>query len=107
MRLLHYGYQSGANKEKMSRNISILRRWVEREPNTIYGNFKLGMNLCHQGGISEGLYFLGHSFSLLGKEANINSYPFARQLVGEYYKNLMESGKAERAEEVKREIANW
>ena len=105
--LLHFGYQAGINRDKIKRNIAILRKWVAEEPDNIYGVFKLGNNLCHQGMVSEGEFFLARAFGLLDQAPNKNTYPFASQLVGEYYKILIENGNSPRAEAVKQTIASW
>ncbi|MBF0456109.1 MAG: glycosyltransferase [Magnetococcales bacterium] len=107
IKLLHYGYQAGVNQEKIARNVAILRRWVEGEPETIYGTFKLGINLVHQGLAEEGVTYLERAFFLLDKAKNKRSYPFAQQLVNEYYKALLQSGRKSRADEVKQRISTW
>ncbi|MBF0417906.1 MAG: glycosyltransferase family 2 protein, partial [Magnetococcales bacterium] len=43
--LHHHGYSAGLNKEKIRRNVQILRKWVTEDPGTVYGRYKLGMNL--------------------------------------------------------------
>ena len=105
--LQHYGYQAGANKQKLGRNLAILRKWVEREPNTIYGCFKLGMNLHHRGNCREGLFFLERAFSLLSQTANKKSYPFLEDLVISYYQSLRENGLKEKALNVQKQIMTW
>jgi glycosyltransferase involved in cell wall biosynthesis len=107
VRLLHYGYQAGVNREKLSRNMAILQKWVEEEPNHIYAAFKLGINLCHRGAGGRGLALLKRAFFLMDKEKDKKSYPFAQQLVQEYYKNLLQSGQESQAEAVKKRIASW
>ncbi|MBF0448259.1 MAG: glycosyltransferase [Magnetococcales bacterium] len=107
IRLLHYGYQAGINQEKIARNIEILRQWVHSEPNTLYGTFKLGSNLCHRGEIEEGLFFLARAFSLLDEQENRGSYPFGQQLINEYCKQLIQTGQNQQAQQVKERVDSW
>ncbi|MBF0626409.1 MAG: glycosyltransferase [Magnetococcales bacterium] len=107
LRLTHYGYQQDANKEKMRRNIKILREWLSRESDNIFGNYKLGMNLHHQGNISEGLYFMGRAFDLVNAVADKRSYPFLEQMVPFYFQGLLEEGRREEAMDVKASVARW
>ncbi|MBF0422824.1 MAG: glycosyltransferase [Magnetococcales bacterium] len=107
VRLLHLGYQEGENREKLWRNIGILRTWLGREPDNLFGSYKLGTNLFHLGAVSEGLYFLRRAFDLLDKETDRNSWPFAEKLVEEYFRALLQSGQRDQAEEVRKKIAGW
>ncbi|MBF0109365.1 MAG: glycosyltransferase [Magnetococcales bacterium] len=107
VRLLHLGYRGGMNREKMRRNVAILRSWLEREPDSIFGCYKLGINLRHLGAGSEGLYYLQRGFDLLDRQTDRGSWPFAEKLVAEYFRALLAGGFKDRAEEVKRRIAAW
>lgn len=105
--LRHYGYQTGINQEKLRRNVGILRKWVQREPDNVYGCFKLGANLRHLGSNREGLFFLEKAFSLLSRETDRGSYPFLESLVTTYYQSLLENGLQDKALEVKEQLRTW
>lgn len=107
IRLLHYGYQAGANKKKLLRNIAILRKWVDREPENIYGCYKLGMNLDHVGMSREGIYFLERAFTLWSVVENKGSYPFWETLITSYIKGLASHGMVEKVQEVQNLIRSW
>ncbi|MBF0145909.1 MAG: glycosyltransferase [Magnetococcales bacterium] len=107
IRLRHLGYRGGMNRDKLKRNIAILRSWLEREPDNLFGCYKLGINLRHLGAASEGLFFLQKGFDLLDREIHRQTWPFAEKLVGEYFRALLEQGFKEKAEEVKRRVTLW
>ncbi len=103
----HHGYKSGKNEEKYKRNISIMRKWVKKEPDNLYGLYKLGMNLYSNRDIREGLYFLGNAFSLLNRSNDKWTYPFASKLVTSYYKALLDSNQQEKAETIIKMVVAW
>lgn len=105
--LRHHGFKSGNNNEKYKRNISIMRKWVKREPDNLFGTYKLGMNLYNNRDIQEGLHFLDNAFSLLNRSNDKWSYPFASKLVTSYYKALLDNNLQERAETVNEIVATW
>lgn len=105
--LRHYGYQAGVNKEKLGRNMAILRKWVQQEPENVYGCFKLGANLRHRGSGREGLFFLERAFNLLSQATDKNSYPFLENLVSTYYQSLLENGMQEKAMELRKQLGSW
>lgn len=107
VRLLHLGYRGGENREKIRRNIAILRAWLAREPGNLFGCYKLGINLRHVGSVSEGLFFLQRGFELLDQEPNRSVWPFAEKLVGEYYRALLEDGHRGKAVEVRKRVEGW
>lgn len=107
VRLQHYGYQAGSNKEKLARNMTILRKWVEKEPTNIYACFKLGTNLRHRGNSREGLFFLEKSFTLIAQAKDKTSYPFLNNLLTTYYQALLENGLQQKASEMKQTLMSW
>ncbi|MBF0152482.1 MAG: glycosyltransferase [Magnetococcales bacterium] len=107
LRLTHFGYQQDSNKEKLKRNIAILRAWMEREPDHIFGNYKLGMNLHYRGNISEGLFFLGRAFELICREEDKSSYPFLKTMIPFYINELIEDGRVAEARAVREQVLGW
>lgn len=107
LRLIHHGYSSGVNKEKIRRNVAILRHWVEREPETIYGRYKLGMNLRFLGLVSEGLYHLETAFALACKDADRNSLTFLEELITSCCRAYQESGEPQKVVAMQQAIAQW
>ncbi|MBF0177215.1 MAG: glycosyltransferase [Magnetococcales bacterium] len=107
LRLTHFGYKQDANKEKLKRNIAILRAWVDREPDHVFGNYKLGMNLHHRGNVSEGLFFVGRAFELICKETDKTSYPFLKTMIPFYINELIEDGRIADARTVREKVLSW
>ena len=107
VRLRHYGYQSGHNREKIKRNIAILRRWTDRQPGHVYACYKLGTNLRHLGSHSEGLFFLRRAFAQLSEATDKGSYPYLNDLVTVYCTALMEAGKQDEAKKMIEEVKAW
>ncbi|MBF0342363.1 MAG: glycosyltransferase [Magnetococcales bacterium] len=105
--LTHHGYSAGVNKEKIRRNISILRQWLDREPGSVYGRYKLGMNLRFLGFHSEGVYHLEQALDLADKDADRNSLTFLEELITTLYRACLEEGSEARAERVKQIISHW
>ncbi|MBF0426006.1 MAG: glycosyltransferase family 2 protein [Magnetococcales bacterium] len=105
--LTHYGYRRDANKDKLKRNIAILRAWMEREPDHIFGNYKLGMNLHYRGNVSEGLFFLGRAFELICRERDKASYPFLKTMIPFYVNGLIEDGRVAEARAVREKVLSW
>lgn len=105
--LRHLGYQEGLNREKLRRNIAILRDWLVREPDSLFGCYKLGINLRHLGASSEGMYYLQRGFELLDRETDRESWTFAPKLVEEYFRALLDNGYHDKAQEVRQKIASW
>ncbi|MBF0416210.1 MAG: glycosyltransferase family 2 protein [Magnetococcales bacterium] len=107
VRLRHLGYREGVNREKIRRNITILRSWLEREPDDLFGCYKLGINLRHVGASREGMYYLQRGFELLDRETDRGSWPFAEKLVEEYFQALLDNGLLDKAREVRQKIIGW
>ncbi|MBF0138696.1 MAG: glycosyltransferase family 2 protein [Magnetococcales bacterium] len=107
VRLRHLGYREGVNREKIRRNITILRSWLEREPDDLFGCYKLGINLRHVGASREGMYYLQRGFELLDRETDRGSWPFAEKLVEEYFQALLDNGLLDKAREVRQKIVGW
>lgn len=105
--LRHYGYQTGINKAKLSRNMAILRKWVQQEPNHIYASFKLGANLRQRGHNREGLFFLEKAYALLSQAEDKGSYPFLNNLLTNYHQALIDHGMQEKALEMQQNILTW
>ncbi len=107
IRFKHHGYNSGSNEEKYKRNISIMKKWVKKEPNNLYGLYKLGMNLYSNRDIQDGLYYLGNAFSLLNRSNDKWSYLFAYKLITSYYKALLDNNQQEKAETIMQMVIAW
>ncbi|MBF0179010.1 MAG: glycosyltransferase [Magnetococcales bacterium] len=107
VRLIHHGYGAGLNKEKIRRNVAILRDWIDREPDTVYGRYKLGMNLRFLGMASEGLYHLEQAVALAGGDADRTSLPFLEELLAACFQGLLEAGHGERAAALRRTVEGW
>ncbi|MBF0186334.1 MAG: glycosyltransferase family 2 protein [Magnetococcales bacterium] len=107
LRLRHHGYSSGDTKGKMERNIRILKRWVEQDPNTLFGHHKLGMNLSHTGQSKEALHHLEHAFELANNESDKGSIAILGDLLHTYLTLLLEQGMTDRAEAVKKTVESW
>ncbi|MBF0271798.1 MAG: glycosyltransferase family 2 protein [Magnetococcales bacterium] len=107
LHLVHHGYSAGLNPEKIRRNVAILRQWVAREPNTVYGRYKLGMNLRFLGLASEGLYHLELAVELADKDADRDSLTFLEELIPTAYRASLEAGRPEKAEHIKRIVSAW
>ncbi|MGN7611494.1 glycosyltransferase family 2 protein [Magnetococcales bacterium HHB-1] len=105
--LRHHGYQKGDNRDKFMRNLRILRLWVERAPDSIYGNYKLGANLQHLGAVGESIFFLGRAFDLMEKSTDKGSYPFLENLITSYYTVLVQGQRLDEAEAVKQRVGQW
>ncbi len=95
--LRHYGYDGTSTKAKLNRNIAILRRWVEQEP-TLFGRYKLGINLLHMGRRTEALVHLGNAFADLTTSPDPGSYPFRFELARQYHKALQSAGRNNEAQ---------
>lgn len=105
--LQHYGYQAGANREKIKRNVAILRHWSQREPQNIYCSFKLGANLRHFGSNREGLFFLEKAFTLMDNAPDRDTFPFLEELVTVYFQALMENGLSQKAQTLRTTVLAW
>ncbi|MEO5345291.1 MAG: glycosyltransferase [Magnetococcus sp. YQC-9] len=105
--LLHHGYSSGVNKEKIRRNVRILRKWVEADAGTIYGRYKLGMNLRFLGFVSEGFFHLDQALDLADKDTDRNTLTFLDVLVAESYRSCLEAGLTDKAERIKQMVSRW
>ncbi len=107
VRLTHHGYSSGVNKEKIRRNVAILRHWVAEQPGTVYGRYKLGMNLRFLGLMSEGLYHLEQAFLLACEDRDRNSLTFLEELITACYQAHLEAGNQEKADALKQAVGQW
>lgn len=100
--LRHHGYSQGTNPEKLSRNMEILRRWVEREPDNVFALYKYGANLLHTGDPPGALHHLERACGLLEGRSDRFTYPFLPQLVATTRVLLEEAGRPDRAARVER-----
>ncbi len=107
VRLLHHGYRGDGNRDKIKRNVAILRQWVERSPGNVYACYKLGTNLRHLGSHSEGLYFLQRAYAGLAQTPDKGSYAFLPELVTIYCRALMEAGRRADAQQVIKDMKGW
>ncbi|MEO5331964.1 MAG: glycosyltransferase, partial [Magnetococcus sp. YQC-5] len=107
LRLIHHGYSTGINKEKIRRNVAILRQWIAAEPHNVYGRYKLGMNLRHLGLSTEGLYHLEQAFMLADQDTDRNSLTFLEELISSCYQAYLVAGEQEKAEAMKQTIRQW
>ncbi|MBF0427667.1 MAG: glycosyltransferase family 2 protein [Magnetococcales bacterium] len=107
VRLVHHGYASGFNKQKIQRNVTILRQWITNDPDSVYGRYKLGMNLRFLGLASEGLFHLGEAIALADKDADRNSLTFLEELVATCFQAYMEAGQQDKAEQLKQIVGQW
>ncbi|MBF0190373.1 MAG: glycosyltransferase family 2 protein [Magnetococcales bacterium] len=105
--LVHHGYSAGLNPEKIRRNVAILRQWVARDPGTVYGQYKLGMNLRFLGSTSEGLYHLEQAVALADRDPDRDSLTFLEELIPAAYRASLEAGLPEKAETIKRIVSAW
>ena len=77
----HYGYASSdRNHEKLSRNLKILRRWIQEHPDEPFAWYKLGMTLK---AVSSAEYtaYLFRSFEILLVREDRNSFAFRFELL--------------------------
>lgn len=107
VRLQHLGYQEGHNKQKIRRNINILKKWIEKEPQNMFCCYKLGINLNYIGSSIEGLHYLERAFSLMDQSAHKGTYPFLGTLVATYHEALLTQGETAKASEVQNKVQNW
>ncbi|MBF0626619.1 MAG: glycosyltransferase family 2 protein [Magnetococcales bacterium] len=107
LRLIHHGYSAGLNQEKIRRNVAILRQWVANDPATVFGRYKLGINLRFLGFASEGLYHLEQALHLADQESDRNSLTFLEELVANCFRACLEAGATDKAETVKRIVSAW
>ncbi|MBF0158685.1 MAG: glycosyltransferase family 2 protein [Magnetococcales bacterium] len=107
VRLIHHGYSSGDNRTKLERNMDILRRWVDREPDNLYACYKLGMNLYFRQQMEQSLPLLQRAFQLLDQATDRHSYPFLNPLVSHYLDLLQQQGDTEQLAQAKARIALW
>jgi glycosyltransferase involved in cell wall biosynthesis len=77
----HDGYASSErNREKLSRNLRILKRWIELSPDEPFAWYKLGMTLKAVSA-DESVACLFRSFELLLSRDDRNSFAFRFELV--------------------------
>ncbi|NGZ07583.1 MAG: glycosyltransferase family 2 protein [Magnetococcales bacterium] len=107
LRLIHHGYSAGLNKEKIRRNVAILHKWVARDPHTIYGRYKLGMNLRFLGQERAGAEYLEQALRLADQDPDRSSLTFLVELVNTCYRIFQESGAVEQVEQLKRMVGTW
>ncbi|MBF0164295.1 MAG: glycosyltransferase family 2 protein [Magnetococcales bacterium] len=105
--LVHHGYSAGLNKEKIRRNVRILRKWVADDPGTVYGRYKLGMNLRFLGFATEGLFHLEQAIELADKDTDRGSLTFLEELVTNGYRACVEAGLPDKAERIKQTVSAW
>lgn len=107
IKMYHYGYLNSSikDKNKRSRNITLLKGQIEKNPNDIYAYFNLGNEYCAQGKAEDGLkcYYksyqefnpnMGYSFVLLARiiicNTDLKKYDKALEFIDiglKYYKN--------------------
>jgi len=95
--LKHYGYLSMNINGKHERNLVLLQRWVEAEPDNIIGNYKLGSALFAVGRKEESLIYLERAFSHFPVSTDSHTIPFLHLFVINYYNRLVSTGKTEKA----------
>ncbi len=105
-RLLHHGYASGKNAEKLERNLTIMRLWLEREPLNIYASYKYGVSLQHLGK-PDALEWLGRGFELLDRRPDKATFPFGRALGEAYLACLERYGVHSEAQIVRERVKSW
>lgn len=77
----HYGYVSShRNHEKLSRNLLILRRWIDERPDEPFAWYKLGMTLKALSS-EESTACLFRSFEILLSRDDRNSFAFRFELL--------------------------
>lgn len=95
--LKHYGYLSVNIRGKQKRNIDLLQGWVDAEPDSIIGNYKLGSILFAAGRKAESLVYLEKAFEHFPVNRDRCTFPFLPVFAVNYHKALISAGKTEEA----------
>jgi len=103
--LKHYGYLSMNIHGKHERNLALLQRWVNDEPDNIVGNYKLGSALFAVGRKEESLFYLEKAFELFPVNMDRYTFPFLHVFAINYHNALVSSGKTEKAKLFEQMIA--
>ena len=104
--LKHYGYLSMNIHGKHERNLALLQRWVDAEPDNIIGNYKLGSTLFAVGRKEESLIYLEKAFEHFPVSMNRYTFPFLHVFAINYHNALVSSGKTEKAKLFEQMIAD-
>jgi glycosyltransferase involved in cell wall biosynthesis len=94
--LKHYGFLSINIHGKHERNLALLQRWVEAEPDNIIGNYKLGSALFAVGQKAESLIYLKKAFENIPVSMDRYTFPFLHVFAINYHNALVSSGKTEK-----------
>ncbi|OSM05076.1 glycosyltransferase family 2 protein [Magnetofaba australis] len=82
--ILHHGYAAGRNQEKLQRNMEILGKWADAEPDYPFAQYKYGKNLLHVGRAQEAWRYLQRAVTLINNDAQPATYAFLDALVEDY-----------------------
>lgn len=103
--LKHYGYLSINIHGKRQRNMALLQRWVDAEPDNIIGNYKLGCLLLAGGRKEESLIYLEKAFELFPLSSR-HTFPILPVFAVNYHTALVSAGKTEKAKIFARMVAS-
>ncbi len=95
--LKHYGYLTMNIHGKHERNLVLLQRWVDAEPDNMIGNYKLGSALFAVGRNEESLIYLEKVFKHFRVSMDKCTIPFLHVFAINYYNSLVSTGKTEKA----------
>jgi glycosyltransferase involved in cell wall biosynthesis len=105
--LKHYGYLSINVRGKHRRNIALLQKWVEAEPDNIFGNYKLGSTFFDIGRKEKSLLYLEKAFELFVACKDRYTFPFLPVFAVNYHKALVSAGLTEKAEKFEQIACVW
>jgi glycosyltransferase involved in cell wall biosynthesis len=103
--LKHYGYLSMNIHGKHERNLVLLQRWVDAEPDNMIGNYKLGSAFFAVGREEESLIYLEKAFKHFRVSMDKCTIPILHVFAINYYNSLVSSGKTEKAKFFEQMIA--
>jgi glycosyltransferase involved in cell wall biosynthesis len=105
--LKHYGYLSLNIHGKHKRNLALLQRWVNADPDNIFGNYKLGCALFDVGRKGESLICLEKAYELFAVSKDRYTAPFLPVFAVIYHYVLVSAGLPEKAEKFAQIACVW
>jgi len=105
--LKHYGYLPINIRGKHRRNIALLQRWIDAEPDNIFGNYKLGSTLFDIGRKEKALVYLEKAFELFAVSKDRHTFSFLPVFAANYHKALVSAGLMEKAEKFGQIACAW
>jgi glycosyltransferase involved in cell wall biosynthesis len=105
--LKHYGYLQINVRGKHRRNIALLQKWVDAEPDNIFGNYKLGSTFFDLGRKEKSLLYLEKAYELFAVSKERYTFSFLPLFAVNYHKALVSAGLKEKAEQFEQIASIW